>query len=216
MIKTSNIFGQRLKMLRKMRNNTSQLEFAKELNLPQPTLSAYENGKIKPNIDALISISEKCNVSIDWLCGKDYKTNMSDMGDVLSFFLELFETNEFSIKTTIHDRVDIEETDATNDEDRNWVELKVYHNEVRRNKAARYNLELADAITKAYDLTQALKRYESSQEGYERDKAHFIEHMSILPITKIDHSNLSNDERHRLMIELIEKEYIEREKQNDD
>ena len=45
-----NLFGERLKSLRSMRGNKSQKEFAEELGIPQPTLSSYESGKIKPTI----------------------------------------------------------------------------------------------------------------------------------------------------------------------
>ncbi|WP_026526182.1 hypothetical protein [Butyrivibrio sp. VCD2006] len=56
----------------------------------------------------------------------------------------------FSIKTTVHDRVDIEEKDATDDENRNWIELKVYHNEVFHDPKATLNQDLCAAIEKAY------------------------------------------------------------------
>ena len=69
----NNIFGKGLRELRLETLNMNQREFAKLLGIPQPTLSAYESGRIKPTIDAVINISDKCNVSIDWLCGRDIK-----------------------------------------------------------------------------------------------------------------------------------------------
>ena len=113
-----NLFGERLKSLRSMRGNKSQKEFAEELGIPQPTLSSYESGKIKPTVDAIINIADKCGISMDWLCGRDETFRLGSLGDVLSFFLEIFETEEFSIKTTVHNRVDIERKDATDDNDR--------------------------------------------------------------------------------------------------
>ena len=59
--------GQRLKSLRSL---NKQGEFAKFLEIPQPTLSAYERDKIKPTMDALINIADKCDVTLDWLCGR--------------------------------------------------------------------------------------------------------------------------------------------------
>lgn len=62
------IFAKRLKELRTNRGET-QKDFASFLEIKQQTLSGYENGKIKPPIDIAKNIAEKCNVSIDWLCG---------------------------------------------------------------------------------------------------------------------------------------------------
>ena len=143
-----NLFGERLKMLRFMRGNKSQKEFAVELGIPQPTLSSYESGKIKPTVDAIINIADKCGISMDWLCGRDETFRLGSLGDVLSFFLEIFETEEFSIKTTVHNRVDIEEKGATDDNDRNWIELKVYYNELFNNPKATLNQDLCDVIEK--------------------------------------------------------------------
>ena len=69
----NNIFGKRLRELRLETLNMNQREFAKLLGIPQPSLSAYESGRNKPTIDSVINISDKCNVSIDWLCGRDIK-----------------------------------------------------------------------------------------------------------------------------------------------
>ena len=95
-----NSFGLRLRMLRTMNGNKSQKDFAAELGIPQPTLSAYESGKIKPTVDVLINISNKCNVSMDWLCGRNQDVHLKSMGIFLSCLLEMYETKEISIKTT--------------------------------------------------------------------------------------------------------------------
>lgn len=63
-----NTFSKRLKELRASLSLT-QSEFAKEIGTTQATLSSYENSSKLPSIELLISISKKCNVSIDWLCG---------------------------------------------------------------------------------------------------------------------------------------------------
>lgn len=64
----SQIISQRIKELRESKNMT-QKEFGDFINLAQTTLSSYENDSKTPNIDTLISIAKKCNVSLDWLCG---------------------------------------------------------------------------------------------------------------------------------------------------
>ena len=207
-----NLFGERLKMLRSLQGNKSQKDFAIELGIPQPTLSSYESGKIKPTVDAIINIADKCGISIDWLCGRDETFHLGSVGDVLSCFLELYETEEFSIKTTVHDRVDIEEKDAKDDENRNWIELKVYHNEVFHDPKATLNQDLCAAIEKAYKLTSELRRFERSQESYEREKQYFIETMRDIPITKVDHSDIPEDEQRKRMLELMKAEWEAMEK----
>lgn len=62
------IFGKNLKKLRSTMN-MKQKEFAELLGIPQPSISAYENGRNQPTLDVLITIALRCNISIDWLCG---------------------------------------------------------------------------------------------------------------------------------------------------
>lgn len=203
-----NIFGERLKRLQMRDSIKSQKDFAQELGIPQPTLSAYESGKIKPTIDAIINIADKTGVSIDWLCGRDQSFRIKSMGDIMSCFLELYESNEIAIKTTIHDRVDIETGEETADEDRNWIELKVYHNEFKHNPKITLNMDFCETINKAYELTQELKRYELSQDSYEREKKYYIDKLSDCALSKVDHSNVSEDERRekrqKILIEEME------------
>ena len=45
--------SERLKYLRSI-NKKTQKEFAEFLGIPQPSMSAYENGKNNPTIDVLI------------------------------------------------------------------------------------------------------------------------------------------------------------------
>ena len=215
MAEKENLFGERLRMLRSLQGNKSQKEFAVELGIPQPTLSSYESGKIKPTVDAIINIANKCGVSMDWLCGRDEPFHLGSLGDVLSCFMELFETKEFSIKTTFHDRVDTEEKDATEDEDRNWIELKIYHNEVWHNPDITLNQDLCSVVEKAYKLTNELRRFERSQESYEREKSYFIDSMRDVPITKIDHSDIPEEEQRKRMLELMKEEWEAMEKRSE-
>lgn len=60
----STIFGERIKTLR-ISLGKSQKEFAEFIGIPQPSMSAYENGKNNPTIEVLVNIADKCNVSID-------------------------------------------------------------------------------------------------------------------------------------------------------
>ncbi len=62
------IFANRIKQLRKSLGMT-QKNFSEYVGIKQQTLSGYERGIMKPPLDITKSIAEKCNVSIDWLCG---------------------------------------------------------------------------------------------------------------------------------------------------
>ena len=62
------ILSSRLKKLRE-RTGLNQAAFSESIQLKQPTYNAYEKGANKPQVDTLIKIATKYNVSIDWLCG---------------------------------------------------------------------------------------------------------------------------------------------------
>lgn len=62
------IMATRIKELRSSLNLT-QNEFGKLIGVAQTTLSSYEKESKLPNLEALFNIADKCNVSIDWLCG---------------------------------------------------------------------------------------------------------------------------------------------------
>lgn len=64
----NNTFSKHIKELRSSLKLT-QSEFAKEIGTTQATLSSYENSSKFPSVDLLITIAQKYNVSIDWLCG---------------------------------------------------------------------------------------------------------------------------------------------------
>lgn len=62
------IFANRIKQLRKSLSMT-QKDFSEYIGVKQQTLSGYERGIMKPPLDIAKNIAEKCNISIDWLCG---------------------------------------------------------------------------------------------------------------------------------------------------
>ena len=99
----NNIFGKRLRELRLETLNMNQREFAKLLGISQPSLSAYESGRNKPTIDSVINISDKCNVSIDWLCGRDIKPRNIEVEAYSSVEKDAPEndSNDYVIKATI-------------------------------------------------------------------------------------------------------------------
>lgn len=88
-----NEFAGRLKQLRGEYGYTVK-EFSRMLNINLQTYYSYENGTL-PSYKALVSIAEKCGVSLDWLCGitADRKSTTSKK-DVMEILKELILSNE--------------------------------------------------------------------------------------------------------------------------
>ena len=100
----NNIFGKRLRELRLETMNMNQREFAKLLGIAQQKISAYETGRSKPTIAAAINISEKFDVSLDWLCGRDTKSRNIEVEAYSSVEKDAPEndSNDYVIKATIY------------------------------------------------------------------------------------------------------------------
>lgn len=212
MAEEKSIFAERLRTLRTIIFDCTQVEFAKMLEIPQPTLSAYEVGKINPTIDVLINISKKCKVSVDWLCGNDNMNYIKDMGDIEGFFFELFEIEEFRCVIEIHDRVDVEDPKETNDANRNWIRLMFYHNDEKNNPQYRYSQDVCACIRRAYEFNQELRDYRIYQDRYDSEKEKWIKELKKLPVTKVDHSKLTDEEMLDKKIEMLKAEIAEMEK----
>ena len=59
----------RFKELR-IKRNITQVDLAKQINVKQETISAYESGKALPSADALVKIADYLNTSTDYLLGR--------------------------------------------------------------------------------------------------------------------------------------------------
>ena len=68
--------GNKIKYLRE-KNNLSQKELAKILNIANSTLSQYESDVRVPSDDIKILIADYFNVSLDYLLGRPNKYNVS-------------------------------------------------------------------------------------------------------------------------------------------
>lgn len=90
--------GQRIKKTRKMMKMT-QVEFAKLLDVPQPSISAYEKDKYLPSFEVIVKIMKECNVSFEWLNGynsvPDSTLTVTDIGNMIS---QLFEIDSLSFQ----------------------------------------------------------------------------------------------------------------------
>lgn len=90
------IFAERLKEAR-IQRDMKQNELAKAIGVSAQTISMYEksekDGKGKnPTLENALAIAEKLNVSLDWLCGKDYKVDKSikTLGDVARLVCDMW------------------------------------------------------------------------------------------------------------------------------
>lgn len=87
----------RLKELRQEANLT-QIEFAKIFNLKQGTYSNYENETTQPDLKVLIQIADYYGVSLDYLVGRVYVSDVGyltkDEKQVLKIYRELNSVNQ--------------------------------------------------------------------------------------------------------------------------
>lgn len=63
------MFGKRLRALRKEQKLTMK-EFGEKFSLAESTISGYENGNRKPDMDILSKFADFFNVSTDYLLGR--------------------------------------------------------------------------------------------------------------------------------------------------
>lgn len=208
-----NIFGIRLKNLRQVIMKQTQKEFSDFIGIPQSTLSTYESGRNKPTLGMAISIANKCNVSIDWLCGREKRATINSLGDLMSILFQIYEAREFSCKTTIHDNVDIEETGEVDDALRNWIQMTFYYNEGRLHPEQIYCGDICNMIKKAYELHMEFSNYDCSKDYYETKKQQFIDRYSKHPVTTPLYPDISEEERHTLCLKRLRAE-LENELKN--
>lgn len=61
--------GERLKTLRKSKGVT-QKSIAEAISITEVSYQRYEYGTVRPSLDALISLADYFDVSLDYLCGR--------------------------------------------------------------------------------------------------------------------------------------------------
>ena len=93
----------------------TQKEFAELINVSTVSVSSYETEAKTPSLDMVISISRKCNVSIDWLCGlSDIKSNLETITtypDLFRLFIKILETRYFEFDNVpIIDEIDTDKS----------------------------------------------------------------------------------------------------------
>lgn len=99
------LFSKRLKEVRKDMNLT-QKQFAEKIGFTQATLSAYENNPKSPSLDIVIDIAEKCNASLDWLCGlsdqKNKDKEICTKGDIIEKILDISKVTDMSPEVDVN------------------------------------------------------------------------------------------------------------------
>lgn len=69
----SNLFGERLRMLRKQSRMTQQ-QVADRLRLHRTTYTKYETGVVAPDREAMLQLAELFGVTVDFLVGREAYT----------------------------------------------------------------------------------------------------------------------------------------------
>lgn len=95
----SEIIGSKIKALRTLLGMT-QKDFGELIGVTQATLSSYESNSKTPNIETIYNIADKCNVTIDWLCGRSNLKNIekpTTYEDVLNLIIILCKTVKFNL-----------------------------------------------------------------------------------------------------------------------
>ncbi len=198
-------FGDKIKHLRDVKR-MNQKQFSEYLGIAQPTLSAYENNKISPNIDVLIHIADKCDVSLDWLFGRQVAPiSINSFSDIARFLFNLFEVEEMQYKIIIHGDNDNNVTsDALNDTDYNnydWVSLRFsIHDKKNPN-----NTKIFDLIRKIGQIQKDFESYFISKETYEAEKERIIS-SNDTPLKRRELPNYSRKELNQKRVGVLLKE----------
>jgi len=100
----NNILGNRIRFLRE-RENLSQIEFAKILNISNTTLSQYETGQRVPSDEIKAKIADYFGVTVDYLLGRTdtpstadkITDSVSDDPELAKFWEELKEREDLKL-----------------------------------------------------------------------------------------------------------------------
>lgn len=187
--------SERLKYLRSI-NKKTQKEFAEFLGIPQPSMSAYENGKNNPTIDVLIDIADKCKVSLDWLTGRsDYVFGLSSMREFVLFMYELVMKKEIGFEIIVEDKFS---NDIETDENKWNAKLVFYGND----KKHPFNADVCNILKELSDNLFDLESYSITIEQFYSMKNKSVEYYS-LPLTPKEFEELSRDEILKKRVEYL-------------
>lgn len=171
-----NIYSHRLLELRESMG-FSQKEFAAWLNIPQASLSAYENGRISPSMGVIVNVAKKCRVSADWLCGlTTMQENISSLREIAECIYALLDLNEIGIEINAADDQNIVSIIVDGNDRKHMLNARLYEI-IRTIKERHADLESCMITKETYDLLQ--KRMIKSTD---------------IPLTKKEYPELTRDE----------------------
>ena len=83
--------------LKELRGKKTQLQVANDLNISIKNLSNYEVERTEPDIETLIKLADYFDVSLDYLCDRQWNNQIGYIPDskkeVVQLVLQLNETN---------------------------------------------------------------------------------------------------------------------------
>lgn len=102
----------KLKELRK-ENKLSQYDLANIISTSQQNYNRYENGKVEPDLKTLIKLANYYNVSLDYLCGRQWNNQIGyipeNKKNTIQKLLELDDMNFERVDTYINARFEVQE-----------------------------------------------------------------------------------------------------------
>ena len=192
--------SERLKYLHSI-NKKTQKEFAEFLGIPQPSMSAYENGKNNPTIDVLIDIADKCKVSLDWLAWiSGYTFNLSTIRDFVLFMYELAMKKEIGFEIIVEDKFP---NDIETNENKWNAKLVFYGND----KEHAFNADVCNILKELSDNLFDLESYSITKEQFDSMKNKSLEYYSP-PLTQKEFEELSRDEILKRKIEYLKEKNL--------
>ena len=78
------------------RHSMNLKEFSEFVGVSRTSLIGYINGNVSPTIEPLVKICNRCNVSLDWLCSTETDYKMNTIAEIISYFLNLNDIDQFS------------------------------------------------------------------------------------------------------------------------
>ncbi|MGN0634490.1 MAG: helix-turn-helix domain-containing protein [Oscillospiraceae bacterium] len=76
------------------KQNMTQNELAKQIGISQQEISRYEKGEIKAPINYIIDLAECCNVSVDYILGRENKNNDCEYNELTKIYNMLSQENK--------------------------------------------------------------------------------------------------------------------------
>ena len=183
----NNSLGDKLQFIRKDMG-MSQKDFSEYLGLPQPSLSAYENNRNSPTVDVLINIANKCNISLDWLCGiSSAKHTLSSLSDVADVLYGLMETEDIKLDIEVHDHLPNDEETET---EKWYTSITINGNDAKH----KLNADLCNIIRKVTNDYADLESYTVSKVMYDLAKDKTKDYYT-LPLKQKKFPELSREDR---------------------